>query len=83
MSSWSAVRTWPVNDYYNSTWFYSNIIIGIFCIFLNYTGDSQRTAVRMSDGQCKIWGRKPKLIYANYIDEDGVKHRSILLCSGW
>lgn len=36
-----------------------------------------------TDGQCKIWFKKPKLIYANYTDEDGVKHRTLLLASGF
>jgi len=83
LSSWIAVRTWPVNDYYNSTWFYANIVIGILSIWLNYETDRQRQVVRAKDGQCTIWFKKPKLIYANYIDEDGVKHRTILLASGF
>lgn len=82
MSSWVAVRNYEVNDYYNLTWFYANIIIGVISILLNYESDRQRQVVRATDGKCKIWFKKPKLINASYIDEDGVKHRSLLLASG-
>ena len=83
LSSTCAVRTWPVNDYYNSTWFWGNILVGVLCIVLNYWTDRQRQVVRATDGQCTIWFGKPKLIHASYIDTDGVKHRSLLLASGF
>ena len=68
LSSTCAVRNWPVDDYYNSTWFVANIAFGILCIVLNYWTDRQRQVVRATDGRCTIWFQKPKLIHASYVD---------------
>ncbi|CCJ29234.1 unnamed protein product [Pneumocystis jirovecii] len=39
--------------------------------------------VRLTDGNCKIWGKSPKLIRTTYTTLDGKIHKSILLCSGY
>ena len=83
LSTTCAVRTWPVNDWYGVGWFWFNILFGVASVLLNYETDRQRQIVRKTDGKCKLWFKKPKLIHANYIDEDGVKHRTTLLASGF
>lgn len=46
LSTWCAVRTWPVNDFYDSSWFIANVIFGALSIWLNYETDRQRQVVR-------------------------------------
>lgn len=57
--------------------------LGILSVMLNYFADSQRQKVRATNGQCKVWGKMPKLIHAQYQDEHGKLKKSLLLVSGW
>ncbi|MES2122077.1 MAG: 7-dehydrocholesterol reductase [Chlamydiota bacterium] len=56
---------------------------GAFCIFINYLADRQRQHVRLKNGDCTVWKKKPELIFANYTTEWGEEKQSLLLASGW
>jgi len=59
------------------------LFLGIMSVMLNYFADEQRQKVRALKGQCKVWGKKPQLIHAEYTDHEGRKKQSLLLASGW
>ena len=56
---------------------------GTLCILINYFADRQRQLVRRSEGDCKIWGKKPQLTVASYKTESGAIKQNLLLSSGW
>lgn len=58
-------------------------LLGILSIVVNYNADSQKQKVRRTNGDCLIWGRRPHIIHAKYLLEDGEFKESILLASGW
>ncbi|OGT44530.1 MAG: 7-dehydrocholesterol reductase [Gammaproteobacteria bacterium RIFCSPHIGHO2_12_FULL_38_11] len=58
-------------------------ILGIMCVILNYFADAQRQKVRRTEGNCKVWGKTPDLIHAEYTDQSGNQKQSLLLVSGW
>lgn len=58
-------------------------LAGIASVLFNYLADRQRQKVRSTNGQCKVWGKTPKLIHAQYIDHKGEQKNSLLLTSGW
>ncbi|MDR3492235.1 MAG: 7-dehydrocholesterol reductase [Gammaproteobacteria bacterium] len=58
-------------------------VAGVISIFINYFADRQRQLVRLTKGNCKIWGKKPNIIVADYQTEQGEKKSNILLTSGW
>ncbi|MES2345403.1 MAG: 7-dehydrocholesterol reductase [Chlamydiota bacterium] len=58
-------------------------VCGAFAIFINYQADRQRQKLRMTSGNCKIWGKKPNYTLANFVTENGEKKESLLLLSGW
>ena len=57
--------------------------LGIACVILNYLADQQRQKVRATNGNCTVWGKKPSLIHAQYVDQHGQLKQSLLLVSGW
>lgn len=57
--------------------------MGTASILINYLADRQRQMVRADAEHCKIWGKKPKLLLAQYTTETGEQKQSILLSSGW
>lgn len=57
--------------------------VGAACILANYFADRQRQRVRQLQGQCKVWGKDPVLIHANYLTEKGENKTNLLLASGW
>lgn len=61
----------------------SIILLGVTCVLLNYFADAQRQKVRATNGQCKVWGKTPNLIHAQYTDHHGKTKNSLLLTSGW
>lgn len=65
--------------------FWSSIILclGLLSILVNYLADLQRQEVRHHDGDCLVWGKRPDIIRAKYITENGEERESILLASGW
>ena len=58
-------------------------VCGVLAIACNYLADRQRQLVRATNGNCLIWGKKPKLIMAKYATSTGETKESILLVSGW
>lgn len=59
------------------------LLLGIFSVMGNYFADAQRQRVRATQGQCRIWGKEPKLIHARYMTETGEEKESLLLVSGF
>lgn len=57
--------------------------IGATSIFINYFADKQRETVRSKNGNCKIWGKEPRITVATYQTETGETRQNILLASGW
>jgi len=59
------------------------LLAGLFSLAFNYIADAQKQEVRRTDGNCLIWGAKPKVIRAKYRLENGEERQSLLLVSGW
>lgn len=57
--------------------------LGVFSVMINYFADRQRQLVRKTDGDCKVWGKKPLLIHAEYKAINGQVKKTILLASGF
>jgi 7-dehydrocholesterol reductase len=53
------------------------------CVFTNYAADAQRQRVRVTRGDCKVFGRAPALIPAPYTTPQGERVEGILLASGF
>lgn len=65
-------------------WFAGGIFIaGAGSILINYLADRQRQRVRTTAGNCKVWGRSPRIVMASYYTETGEQKQNILLSSGW
>jgi len=62
---------------------YSILVIGVLMVAINYDSDRQRYVFRQSEGKCLIWGKKPKMIVAEYTTSEGNVRKSLLLLSGW
>lgn len=58
-------------------------VLGFASIMINYWADRQRLMARTTQGDCKIWGKKPVTVLANYRTTEGDKKQTILLASGW
>lgn len=58
-------------------------LTGVTMVWINYAADRQRMHFRAMNGQCKIWGKHPQYIVAQYVTEKGEKKQSLLLASGW
>ncbi|MFJ1266980.1 7-dehydrocholesterol reductase [Legionella lytica] len=58
-------------------------ILGAAGIIINYLADKQRLVTRATDGNCKVWGKKPVTLVAHYQTTEGAKKETILLASGW
>ncbi len=61
----------------------SLFLAGTVSIFINYLADRQRQRIRLKNGNCKVWLKKPELIFVNYQTENGESRKSVLLASGW
>lgn len=59
------------------------LVLGIVSIMINYLADRQRLLARATEGDCKIWGKKPVTVSAHYQTSQGDKKQTILLASGW
>ncbi|KAH7146843.1 ergosterol biosynthesis ERG4/ERG24 family-domain-containing protein [Dactylonectria estremocensis] len=57
--------------------------IGLGGYTLFRLANNQKGQVRRSKGHCLVWGKPAAYIKAPYWTTDGVKHESILVCSGW
>ncbi len=58
-------------------------VAGAASILINYLADRQRQQVRAKNGACNVWGKKPSLIQATYITQNGETKNTLLLASGW
>jgi 7-dehydrocholesterol reductase len=74
-----------VNHPHHLSWLLAIVLalLGSLSIFINYSADAQRQKVRATKGQCYIWGKKPRLIEADYLTLQGEKRKALLLVSGW
>jgi 7-dehydrocholesterol reductase len=57
--------------------------VGAISISINFMADRQRQLVRATEGNCKIWGKKPLTIVASYSTLPGITKENLLLASGW
>lgn len=65
-------------------WLASFIVLaGVCCILINYLADRQRQQVRATNGQCKVWGKKPVTTLATYQTIQGEIKQNLILASGW
>merc|ERR1712166_828886 len=59
-------------------------LMGVLC---NFLADNQRQTFREANGDCLVWGAKPKFIRAFYTTQTAsgttVRRESLLLASGW
>ncbi len=67
----------------NTVWATLIFSLGVLSIMINYLADKQRIVARATDGNCKIWGKKPTTLVAHYKTEDGTAKKTLLLASGW
>lgn len=58
-------------------------VLGTLAVYINYDADRQRVLARTTNGNCIIWGSKPKTIMAKYRTEKDEEKTSLLLVSGW
>ncbi|CEK09137.1 phosphatidylethanolamine N-methyltransferase family domain-containing protein [Legionella hackeliae] len=58
-------------------------IAGATSILINYLADRQRQVVRATAGNCNVWGKRPRIMVADYYTEKGEKKQNIILSSGW
>jgi len=54
--------------------------LGVFCIFANYHADLQRQKARATNGNCLVFGKKPKLIKVSYVTEKNGKKKHHSSC---
>lgn len=59
------------------------LVLGVCSVFVNYFADAQRQKVRATNGNCKVWGKEPKVLVARYTTAQGEIKQSLLLTSGW
>lgn len=59
------------------------LLAGVGCIFVNYFADRQRQLVRETGGDCLVWGKKPELLVAHYVGQNGESKQNLLLLSGF
>ncbi|MCA0404154.1 MAG: 7-dehydrocholesterol reductase [Proteobacteria bacterium] len=64
-------------------WATTIFCLGAISILINFNADRQRIVARASEGNCKIWGKKPQVLLANYKTLAGEEKQSLLLASGW
>ncbi len=58
-------------------------VLGNIAIWTNYWTDRQRMRVRNTNGETKIWGKAPILIFAKYKTPSGMEQENVLLASGF
>lgn len=57
--------------------------LGALSILVNFLADWQRQRIRMTNGQCLIWGKHPIYTVAKYKTEKGEDKQNLLLASGF
>lgn len=58
-------------------------VFGCLMVYINWESDNQRYIFRQTNGNCKIWGRTPRKIVAEYTTASGELKKSLLLVDGW
>ena len=63
-------------------------VLSLTGVLLNYAADRQRDVFRATNGQCRVWGKPPVYIRAQYTVQDpktgkNTKKTSLLLASGF
>ena len=58
-------------------------LCGLTCVFINYDSDNQRYVFRQTNGACKIWGKTPNKIIAEYKSAGKTKESLLLLDGYW
>ena len=71
---------YPVDLTFNQTIGVLSLGLGGYALFRS--ANHQKDVVRSTNGQCTIWGAKPRYIRCRYRTDDGRTHESLLLCSG-
>ncbi|XP_048462858.1 7-dehydrocholesterol reductase [Rhincodon typus] len=59
------------------------LLLGLIGYYIFRMTNHQKDLFRRTDGNCKIWGKKPKYIECSYLSNDGKKHHSKLMISGF
>ena len=59
------------------------LVLGSASILINYFADRQRQQVRLTNGNCKIWGKAPVTTLATYTTASGEIKQNLILASGW
>ncbi|XP_028916960.1 7-dehydrocholesterol reductase isoform X2 [Ornithorhynchus anatinus] len=59
------------------------LLLGLVGYFIFRVTNHQKDLFRRTDGNCKIWGKKPEYIECSYMSVDGKKHYSKLMISGF
>ncbi|MGH0159733.1 UNVERIFIED_CONTAM: hypothetical protein FKN15_037673 [Acipenser sinensis] len=59
------------------------LLLGLVGYYIFRMTNHQKDLFRRTDGNCKIWGRKPAYIECSYNSADGTKHQSKLMISGF
>lgn len=59
------------------------LILGLTGYYIFRMTNHQKDLFRKTDGNCRIWGKKPAYIECTYTSVDGKKHHSKLLTSGF
>lgn len=58
-------------------------VVGASAILMNYIADRQRQKFRATEGECLIWGKKPRFTLVRYRVTAGEIKQNLLLASGW
>ncbi|XP_072448896.1 7-dehydrocholesterol reductase [Chiloscyllium punctatum] len=59
------------------------LLLGLIGYYIFRMTNHQKDLFRRTDGNCKIWGKKPDYIECSYLSNDGKKHHSKLMISGF
>ncbi|KAL0187941.1 hypothetical protein M9458_015040, partial [Cirrhinus mrigala] len=59
------------------------LILGLAGYYIFRSGNHQKDLFRRTEGNCKIWGKKPTFIECSYRSADGGIHKSKLMTSGF
>nr|ABD91557.1 7-dehydrocholesterol reductase medium variant [Xenopus laevis] len=59
------------------------LLLGLIGYYIFRMTNHQKDLFRRTNGNCKIWGKKPKSIECFYVSADGKRHYSKLMISGF
>lgn len=59
------------------------LLLGLMGYYIFREANHQKDLFRKTNGNCQIWGQKPKYIECSYTSADGRKHHSKLMVSGF